>query len=152
MVFEEAHINEEYLDMLNGNGIDFSRHRLEVWDRDKALEYVRERRDEGSILMRYVDESGKFLGTTCAMRKGGTSVDLGIMIRSDIRGRGIGLAIWRLALIELRDRMMTRVTAGTSLRNSRMLAILAKTMNFRCLYESGGDLCASYKVDFWINV
>ena len=116
-------------------------------DEEKALEYYRDRQNEKSKLFRFANKKDELIGTTCAMNMFNDKMDLGIMLKSTERGKGIGLKIWKMTIEALKELEVVKVTAGSDIRNKTMVKIMQKTMNFKELYINNRNLCVRYQID-----
>lgn len=146
-LFTQADISDEYLHMLNSGENNYSRHSSKKWNTESCVRYLEELKLSGSTMLGFY-ENGSLIGTTCAVPVNDYTINLGIMLSPNARGKGLGFKIWSMAIKYFRSTGIKTVMAGTHIENTRMLKILRRTMNFTSYQLVQGKLTCQFKANF----
>lgn len=126
-IFTDSDITEDYLSWLSDRSLmRFSQQTLIDHTEQTALKYIRELRESGGELLSIVvKEENYAIGTVSIRKIREHSLDLGIMIGSrEHKGKGLGLEAWRQGINHIWENFdVSRITAGTNLKNLSMLRI-----------------------------
>ena len=88
--------------------------------------------------------NAEIIGVARAHRLEGATAEAALLVRSDLKGQGLGSLLLRRLITRCRERGISRLIAEVMRRNGRMLR-LAQKYGFR--YESAGDVTCHLVLD-----
>jgi GNAT superfamily N-acetyltransferase len=98
---------------------------------DQLMQIDRTQRVTVAALIGATDASAEIVGVARAHRLAGATAEAALLVRSDIKGHGLGSLLLSTLIARCRERGISRLIADVMRCNSRMLC-LARKYGFRC--------------------